>query len=283
MDIEIPNKQTRRWSGIYQGNYYGDLWKTFNVDLESDVGHIALSRNFSIVADTSDTDDTGTQALGTVVAFLRTNASNIDRWYAISGGSMFTTDSSSVSIDRDNPYHGWRNDTVANSPVGAQDMTVHENDPDSAGGENVLLVTRDTAVASLNDTGANTWNSNAYFHTSPTALRGGISGLRHPIEYFSMRRISIVGDGNLIHTIDKNKASAYARLTLPVDLLVNHIFVTAYRVWILCYGLKGKNGAIVEWDGSSETYNQIYDAKSVYPLSVPNHHLLICQHYQLLQ
>jgi len=264
-DIELPNPKTRRWSGPYLGNYYGDLYRTFNIDLENNPGHITISKSFVSVADTDD--DTN---LSLPLAFLRTNAGGLDRWWALgSQGRMFTTDSDNPTL----PIADWYTDTIANSPIDANDMTIHENDSDSANGENVLFVTRDSDIASLNDTGAHTWNRNWWTvtkgHASDSALNTNES---HPIEYFGMRRISVIGDGNLIHTIDKNKNTSTKRLVLPAYLKVKHIFTTAYRIWILCKGELGRNGAIIEWDGSSESYNQIYNAQSNYPLSGVNYY-----------
>ena len=76
-------------------------------------------------------------------------------------------------------------------------------------------------------------------------------------------RIVLVGDANLIHTISRpsdtqNDTVSYGRLTLPFDYISRHIFTTTNRSWILCYGRFGKEGVVVEWDGFSQTYNEIH-------------------------
>ncbi len=257
-DIELPNPKIRRWSGPYLGNYYGELWRTFNIDLENSPGHISLAKNFISVADTSDTNLKG---LSTIDNFIRTDADCIDRWWGLNRyGKLCKTDSNNPTLISAT----WDEDTLANSPTDARDMTIHENDSLNDSGRNRLLVTRDTAIASLNDTGDRAWNANW----------GGItliSGVSHPIEYFPLTRITLIGDGNYIHTVDKNKTVTSKRLTLPYYYQIDHIFTTTYRAWILCSGKQGKNGVIVEWDGYSGTYNNIYDAKSTFPLSGVNY------------
>lgn len=264
MKIEIPQSNIRRWTGPYLGNYYGSIWKTFNVDLENSPGHITLSRSPVNVADTTDANLTN---LGVIDAFQRTNADGTDRWWALTrGGRLMKTDSNNpVSLVQAT----WDQDTLVNSPFDGKDMTIHENDSDSSAGENQLFVTRDSDVAVLNDLATNVWNNNWWVITKgQVALKAGVP---HPIEYFPLRRISLLGDGNLVHVIDKSEVISYARLILPLNLQIEGIFVTPSRSWTLCSGKNGSNGAIVEWDGSSQSYNYIYDVQSSHALSGVNH------------
>jgi len=263
---EIDLTPQKRWTGPYQGEYEGTLFRTFNVDLENSPGNITLSRSFSSVADTTISGDTN---LGVIDAFIRTNAGNLDRWWALSrSGRLFRTDSDSATL----PTTNWGQDSLDSTPTDAKDFTVHERDSDSYAGEDQLFVTRDSTIAVLNDTAANNWNGNWWVttkgHASDSALRTGVP---HPIEYFPLVRTSLVGDANFIHTIDKSDCSTPRRLTLPPYYQVESIFTTAYRAWILCSGKFGRNGAIVEWDGSATTYNRVYDAQSIYPLAGVNY------------
>ena len=266
MSIEIPQSNIRRWTGPYLGNYYGSLWRTFNIDLENSPGHTTLSRSLVNIADTTDANLAN---LSVIDAFQRTNADGTDRYWALNrGGRLAKTDSTGGNALVLNNTT-WDEDTMTGTPIDAKDMSIHENDSDSGVGNNQLFVTRDTDIAVLNDTGGDTWNPNWWVTTkSQTGLKTGVP---HPIEYFPLRRISIVGDGNLIHTIDKSETISYSRLILPLNLQVEGIFTTAYRAWILCSGKQGHNGAIIEWDGFSQTYNAIHDAQSSHPLSGVNY------------
>lgn len=262
MIIRIPDKKSPRWTGPYLGNYEGLLWRTFNIDLERNPGHISLSMNFRSKSDTSTMAN-----LKVVDAYQRTDADGTDRWWGLNrSGRLFKSDTN-------NPLAlfsaTWAEDAITGTPTDAVDMTVHENDTDSSAGNNRLFVTRAADICTLNDTADNTWDTSWWVtRNSQTALQ---SSVPHPIEYFPYQRISIVGDGNLIHTIDKNEVIAYARLTLPTYLQVWAIFTTPFRAWILCGGLNGHNGAIVEWDGYTQSPNYIHDAQASHALSGVNY------------
>lgn len=243
------------------------MWRTFNVDLENSPGHITLSRS---PVNVSDTTKAGMTNLGVIDAFIRTNADGTDRYWGLSrSGRLCKTDSNNpIFLNQDT----WSEDALTGTPIDAKDFAIHENDSDSATGGNILLVTRDSDIASLNDTGGDSWNPNwwvnTHSHASDSALRVGVP---HPIEYFPLARISLIGDANFIHIVDKNKTSTTRRLILPSYLQIEGIFTTPLRAWILCSGKQGANGAIVEWDGSASTYNKIHDAQSGNPLAGVNY------------
>jgi len=270
MKIHIPPQSIRRWTGPYLGDYYGSLYQTFNIDLDRKEGKVYLSRRLVKVADTLDALDTGTIALGLVTAFLRTNADCTDRWWALNrNGRLFRTDSSANPL----PTDTWNSDTWAATPIDAVDMTIFGNDSRVDSGRNQLFVTRDTDIAVLNDTGGVSttgWNANWWVTTqAQVGLRAGVP---HPIEYFPHRKIVLVGDGNLVHTISRtsdtvNEITTYARLTLPLQYRIESIFTTSSKAWILASHLFAGEGAIIEWDGSSETYNDIHGSYAQFPLS----------------
>ncbi len=261
MGIHIPPQSSRRWSGPYDGDYSGVLWKTFNVDLDRNEGKVCLSRRLTSVADTTVASDS---ELGIVDAFLRTNADCTDRYWALSSGAKLyrSTDS--------NPGGTWGADTLANSPTNARDMAVFENDSFGDTSRQQLFVTRDTDIAILNDTGNRVWTTFASLNT----LKAGVP---HPITYFPFRRILVVGDANRVHTISRisptaNETAASSRLVLPTGLQIQHIFNTTNRTWLLCPNVnENGSGKIVEWDGFSETYNAIHDAYSAVPLAGVNY------------
>lgn len=272
--IHIPPQAVRRWTGLYQGSYYGTIWKTFNVDLDREEGKVSLSRRLVRTADTRDTTDTGKLALGLVTAFLRSDADCTDRYWALnSQGRLFKTDSSVNPL----PNDSWRADTNTGTPTAARDMTIFERDTrgDSINRQQ-LFVTTDSDVVVLNDTGDTTWSSFWVTKQGHGFDSGLDTGVPHPIEYFPFRRIALIGSRNRIHTISRpnatsNDTSTVSRLTLPTELQVEHIFTTPDRAWILCSHRFRGEGMIIEWDGSSETYNNIYGAYSPYPLSGINY------------
>lgn len=272
--FNIPPANSRRWSGVYQGNFYGTLWRTHGVDFDRSEGKVSLSRRLSREADTTDTN---TDTLGTVMAFVRTDADCTDRWWALSDTGAGNLKRLFYSATTD-PTTTWTVDTIASSPTNVRDFTVFENDTrgDSVN-RNQLFVSTDCDVAVLNDTGNNTWNatwwSSKEGHTADSGLDTGVP---HPIQYFPFRRIVLLGSKNKIHTISRlsdtqNDTSTVGRLIFPKELQVEHIFTTSNRAWILCSHMYGGNGKIIEWDGFAETYNEIYDLNASAPLSGVNY------------
>lgn len=254
----LPSEKTRRWTGPYLGSYFGSVWMTKNIDLDREEGKVSLSRRLTQVADTTDTN---TDTLGSVSAFLRSNAGGFDAYWGLSRKAR-------LYRIRASTFDSWDLDTIANSPSVGVDMWVHENDSDSANGDNIMFVTSDTDIAALNDTAANTWNQNWWVTTkSQTALD---SDEPHYGDYFPVTRISLVLDGHKIHTIDKSKAVTYGRLILPPEYRAEFAFSTARREWILCSHRFGGNGAIIEWDGFSTTYNNVHNLYSQFPISGVN-------------
>ena len=207
--------------------------------------------------------------------FVRTNADCTDRYWGLSSAGMIKTDSASPE-NAVTPASDWDTDALAGSPSSGRDMTIHGNDSRADSGRNKLFVTTDSGdIAVLNDTGDNTWTASWWITKHSQPALGG-NNLTRPIEYFPFRKISLVGDGNMIHTISRpsdtqNDTVTYARLVLPNNLSIRHIFTTTNRAWILCHNKFGGEGAIAEWDGFSQSVNEIHKAGSVGPMTGVNY------------
>ena len=264
--LTIPPKELRRWTGPYLGDYYGVLWKTSNIDLDRRDGKIMLSRRMERIEDTVAPDFTGNSAY---TAFTRTDADCTDRYWGLRlNEGLAKTDSASAPL----PSDSWDTDALTNTPITPRDFTVHNNDSLGDTGRNKLFVTLDSGdIAVLNDTGDNAWTA-SWWITKQSQTAMDTTVLFRPISYFPFRKIILVGSGNKIHTISRpsdnvNDTFTNARLAVPKVLNANHIFFTSNRSWILTHNKFGGDGKIVEWDGFSETYNNIYSAKGVSALS----------------
>lgn len=258
----IPSQETRRWTGINPGQYYGSLWKTRNIDLDRNEGTIGLSQRMERIEDSSEIADLG----GTFVrAFVRSDADCTNRYWALNQNALFKTDSDGPT---NSPSEDWDSESLDSAPTSQlRDFTVHAKDSRADSGRDKLIVTTDSDVWVLNDTGNNTWTGN-WWVTKQSQPALNVNAVYHPVEYFPNRKISMIGDGNLVHTISRasdtqNDTVSYARLKLPPKYHVAHIFTTAERAWMLCNNVNvDGNGAIVEWDGFSQTYNGIYDLQN---------------------
>ena len=261
--IFIPPRETKRWTGVYPGKFYGVLWKTRGIDLDRNDGVVSLSRRFERIEDSTEIAGNATYA-----AFLRTNADCTDRYWGLRLNEGLVKTDSATPENSVLPSADWDTDAIASSPTDPRDFTVHGNDSRNDSGRNKLFVSRDTGdIAVLNDTGNNAWTASWWVtkHSQPPLSPNVVT---RPIEYFPFRKITIVGSGNLIHTISRpsdtqNDTVTYARLTLPKNLNARHIMHTPSRAWILTDHRYGGQAQIVEWDGFSETYNDIHRAFGV--------------------
>jgi len=263
-EINIPPKETRRWTGPYPGKYYGVLWKTFGIDLDKDEGQVMLSRRMEHVNDTDDIAGTAVYA-----AFTRTDADCEDRYWGLRlREGLAKTDSASSPT----PADSWDTDGVTSSPVTPVDFTIHGNDSRNDSGRNKMFVTLDSGdIAVLNDTGNVDWTA-SWWVTKHSQATLDTAVLFRPIQYFPFRKITIVGSGNLIHTINRpsdtqNDTLSFARLTLPKELNAQHIFNTSNRSWILTHNNIGGDAKVVEWDGFTESYNDIHSVHGMAALS----------------
>lgn len=263
----IPPKELQRWSGPYLGNYYGVLWKTANIDLDKNEGKVMLARRMERIEDTSDF--TGN---GAFMAFLRSNADCTDRYWALRDTEGLSKTDSAQPENSCLPSDSWDTDALDSTPLTPKDMTVGGNDSRNDSGRNKLFVTTDSGdIAVLNDTGNNAWTGSWWItKQSQSALTANVSC--RPIQYFPFVKKTLVGSGNLIHTINRttdtqNDTVEYARLVIPKALNARHIICTYNRSWILTDHRYGGIGQVVEWDGSSTTYNNIYDVHAVSAVS----------------
>ena len=245
----IP-EQSKNWRGIFRGNFIGDLWQTFNIDLEKSLGRLRLGDKFRILTDSGDV-----ATLGIPYKFLRTNASATDQWWCLSSTAMLKTAGT-------NAFVTYAADAISGTtPVDGLDMETHED----ANGEQRLVVSRATDIAILNRTGAaNTWTSSWWDTTLAQDALG--SAVYHPL--VKLQRLLIIGDQNKIHTIDKDDVVSASRVVLPSGFEARCAVASSDRVWIGFQNNFGGQGVIVEWDGFSLSYNNVYNIVGSYPLTV---------------
>jgi len=237
--ITIPPQQTKEWQGIHNNPYLGHISESFNIDLEVNPGKVSLSDKMRVIVD-SDTDLGG---MWIPVKFLRTNADNTDRWWALTATGMFKTSGTSL-------YTGWATDTgTANSPTVPQDMIVHE----IKNGEQRMIVSEPTTLRILNDTTANAWTASWWVTT--LGQRALDSDFYHPLG--KLQRLVAVGDADsngalsAVHTIDRNDVVALDRILFPPETTLRLILSSENKFWFGCQNNFSGKGKIYEWDGSA--------------------------------
>lgn len=258
--IRLP-KNPKQWRGAYPGRYFGDLYQTFNIDLESKPGRLALSNKLIRFA----------AGLGVVSKFMRTDALATDQWFAlVKATTASATDGDILRNGNTSIVAGtWATDDTSNSPNNVHDMTIHE----AANGEQRLLVTVATDIAILNkDGGANAWDVD-WFSTVASGGAALSNKVFHPIG--RLQRLVAIGDAvtasttrrAVIHTLDKDDVASLSRLIFPAGYTVRLINSSSDRFWFGLQNDVGGNAKIVEWDGYSLTYNYEYELQGSYPLT----------------
>lgn len=240
----------KKWQGQFPGNYSGNLWQTFNIDLEKYPGRIALSdklRRFS-------------SGLGVVTKFIRTTALVTEQWFGLVSDNVIRNGNSVITSGT------WIDDATSGSPTTPLDAVVHE----SVNGEQRLFVTLTTDIAVLNTAAtANTWDID-WGSTIPTVPIPTTTALTYRPIAKLQRLVAVankVSGVPKIDTIDQNDVVSLGRLTFAADYTIKNIYASSNRFWI---GLKHDNGGnakIIEWDGFSQTYNNEYQLVGSTPLS----------------
>lgn len=232
----------KKFRGMFPGNYAGNLWQTFNIDLEKYPGRIALADKMIRL----------TSALGVVNKFIRTNATTTDQWFGLCSGDILRNGNSIINSGT------WITDDVTGTFNDPLDGVIHE----FANGEQRLIVTRPTDIAVLNTTAtANTWDSDWGSTIPSTPIPTTTSLTYRPIARLQ-RLVAIANKVSgiaKIDTIDKNDVVTLGKLTFPADYTIRNIYTSSNRFWIGLQHDLGGSAKIIEWDGFSDTYNNEYD------------------------
>ena len=244
--FQIPTKE-KRWIQPNRGDVFGNLWASFNLDFETRLGKVLPSRRMVIRTDSTDDTD-----LGVPWGFLRTSADATDRWWAGCGAVLFKnpgTDPNGIFTQ------DTAGSTDASSPA---DLTAVSSDIVEFNSN--MVVSRSTDLARLV---AGTWKRTWW---TDTVVNGGLAqtalttGIAHPLHTSLKTNVLCIGDGNLLHTVDKNSNVKASRVILPTEFEIIWIRSTYDGTWI---GARNKSGEakVFFWDESAENYNRSYGLK----------------------
>lgn len=248
--MAIPDKKL--WKGMFPGNYAGNLWASWNMDLEKSPGRLVLADKFRRF-------NTG---LGVVQKFLRTNATTTDEWWGLVNKTKMLRNGGT------NVASGWQADDTTNfagvdTPL---DMEIHE----SANGEQRLFVSMDDDIAVLNTTNAvNVWETD-WGSNRPSPIIPTVSPVLTYRPMAKLQRLLAIAnkvDGiPKIDTIDFNDVATLGALTFAAEFTVRVIYSNSNRFWIGLQHDTDGDAKIIEWDGVSSTYNNEYSLDGSFPL-----------------
>lgn len=232
--IEIPG-QDKKFAQVNRSNNLGNLWSTFNIDLQSNVGRVRASNRMKINTQTSDQAN-----LGLPVAFEFFDG----RMWAICGTRIFkNTGANLTSAFAEDASSG----VPTSFTVASSDMCTFNN---------ALVAT----------TGTNIY-SKAYAGDGTGAWTSRNSGLNdlfpHMVTYFQKFDRVYITDINAIKSMDTGwsvatSGSFYLDLGTTLSGLGTISCIAAGRERIYIGVNRRSEASIFEWDGKSNQVNAEY-------------------------
>lgn len=228
---QIPSPTLKRWSGIFEGEFSGNIFSTKSIDLARSKSKVAIADSL-----TAATTSVSLSNMTTPVAFIRTAADNTDRYWAL-GGRLFKTTNAT------DPKSGWAADAIANTP------TAPLYDMIEFGGN--LVVAKDTDLTRLV---AGTWT--IAWWTSLSGASGLTTGKPH--RFGIQAGALLITDGRYVHTYDGTIATQNA-LTLPSQFQAQFIVSGPDIAYIGTKSLNAGNAEVFTWDRANAVYTARYD------------------------
>lgn len=237
MQVSIPTKDSKVWSQRNDGDFVGILNGTRNIDLTRK-GIVKLSDRFSYIQRYNDSGSTFDECLSIVFGDFITTGTY--RYWFITSDRIFTM----------NPdWTTFAIDITGSSPS----MSIYS---DGAAFNSSLWVSTSSQLCRLT---TGTWTV-----TGLKAFANTTSP--HPLEPMFNNKLAM-GDKNKVHTIDSTNTVVTDAISIPADYEILWIRSTADRVFIGTRNLKGLNGKVYEWDGSSANYAFEYEIETTRILS----------------
>ncbi len=223
---KIPNQQ----GNIVQLNISdtsGDIWSSFNIDLQDTPGKIKLARPTKQIADDTDIDDR-------VTAFTILD----DDIYASSENALFSTSATDIT--------NWQTRTT--TPSGVEDMVVFK--------DQVILTTTDDLDAF---DGVSTYTQDWWTARGNPSLSNSFAKILH-ITRVGAEKL-IVGNGSEAYSYDGGITSgAILSTTLDLDtkFTITAINSGIRSTWLGTTTDVAKEAFVYEWDNTSTNYTQAY-------------------------
>ncbi len=240
--FEIPTKE-KLWIQPNKGDLFGNIFASWNLDFDSAPGNVKVSPRAII-----RTDDTDDGDIDLPLAFVRSSADTTDRWWALTANVVLkntNTDPNGSAFVQDN-----------SSPSGSpSNLTAASSDMVEFNGSIIVSDKND-----LNKMTAGTWDYSWWDTTlAQSAL---VDSIAHPLCVAIKSNILMIGDGNSMHTVDKNNKVKVSRVILPTEFEITWIRSTYDGAWIGARSKLKREGKVFFWDEKSENFNRSYGVKN---------------------
>jgi hypothetical protein len=238
--FSLPDKDG--YKQVNSGDTSGNIFATFNIDLESDKNKMRIGAQVKkLVTDADNADFDGYAAA--IVPFS-TNGST---------GKIFAVSGKAFSADITDPLGAWTEETAGAEPEVGHTVT------DAVVFNNQVIVSDATNLGMWN---GSTWINNWWTGTLGAAAL--TSGQRHLMKVGADGDLYIVDGGNKLYGVDPvtgERVSGNGTLDFSATpYRFTCLAATSTRMWIGCEDLGGDEGVILEWDmsPSSNTVNRIH-------------------------
>jgi len=235
--IRIPSLEDKKLIQLNKGEFSGNIWASYNINLLDNPGKLQLSPQTEILTD-SDDDAQLTYPVG----FVNTKADGgSEKWWALCHQALFKTAGSGVG--------SFAQDAIDGTPTTA----LHRLYSDLVAYNDDMMVSLRTDIAKLDISGG--WDSTWWTVTlGEETLTNNVD---HPLRIFQNKLL--IGDANMVHTVDSSDNVSNSRLTFTKDYQVVWIRESGDNVWIGCKNIRSGNAKVFLWDGFSENFNAGYD------------------------
>ncbi len=251
--IIIPNRENRRVVQTSRSNILGDLWTSFNLDLQSNLGTIRISPRMK-VADNSASESN----MGLPIVFRHFN----ERIFTIAGTRVFYGDTAQL------PNVTFTEDTETGAKTsydsGLSDMEVFNG--------HLYTTTSDELMKKTG--GTNAWSeidSDFSFETIP-----------HPLCAFKRHNRLYYADGDFIASINTGDSISSGSYEIDMDIswreVITCMKASASSIFIgtiltqTASNSGDMKGAVYEWDGRSSAITRKYalETEGVVAMCVKN-------------
>lgn len=228
---QTPPASTRKWAGIFEGEFLGNIYTAKAIDLQRSKTKVTIADSL-----TAKANNTTLANLTVPYAFIRTAADSTDRYWALChSGRLFKTTNT-------DPETGWAQDAIASTPTAAMwDMIEFSSN---------LVVAKDTDLSRLF---AGTWTAGWWSSLSgASTLQSG-----KPHRFGILAAALLVTDGRYVNSYD-GTIVADPDLTLPSQFDAQFIITTQDLAYIGTKTLNGGEAEVFAWDRSNTNYTARY-------------------------
>lgn len=230
--ITLPDRKTKTWVQTNSSDVLGDIWASYNIDVNSNAGRMRLGKRILLNTATADQAN-----LGLPIAFKAFASAN----YSICDTRVFVSGTNPPSSNF--------------SPVTGTPTDCSKNVSDLELFNGYLWATRNSSTNVSYFDGASTW---------ATLAVGGSTGVLRMLCNYANRMYMTDGSSKIVSWDTSNTVATLGnQYTLDFSARATYEIIawmraSANRIWIGTVSTTGGKGYVYSWDGSSTQVTSSY-------------------------